>query len=132
MSEIDERYPNLAAILVGRVSGDNSGWPMVRCELIGLFSELQRVEERVKELDLELIYERQRNRNNVGQADEGKKHLLRCLEDSREKVKELEGYKEAWSQLFDQLRRDREQGHREKTARAWLLMQEFEEKLIEK
>ncbi len=45
----------------------------------------------------------------------------------QEEIERLKGYEVRWWRLKDQLRRDREQGHLSGTARAWVLMQEFEE-----
>ncbi len=51
--------------------------------------KLEKAEERVKALHLELLYEQERNRNNVEQADDEKKHLLKCFEHEQKRVKEL-------------------------------------------
>lgn len=44
----------------------------------------------------------------------------------QEEMEGLKRYEVRWWKLKDQLRRDRGQGHLRKTARAWVLMQEFE------
>jgi len=49
------------------------------------------------------------------------------LHEAEIEIERLKKYEVRWWKLKDQLRRDREQGHLQKTARAWLLMQEFEE-----
>ncbi len=46
-----------------------------------------------------------------------------------EEINRLNRYEIKWRKLKDQLRRDREQGHIQKTARAWLLMQELEKEV---
>ena len=45
----------------------------------------------------------------------------------QEEIERLNKYEKMWINLKAQLKRDREAGFLEKTARAWLLMQEFEE-----
>ncbi len=61
-------------------------------------------------------------------------HWLECakrkdsiIESKDKEIERLKRYEVMWLRLKDQLRRDREQGHLQKTGRAWFLMKEFEE-----
>jgi len=51
MSEIREIYPNLNAIIEGRVSGQVTEWPMIKVELKSLLSEVSYLKERVREFE---------------------------------------------------------------------------------
>lgn len=50
MGKIQNKYPNLMAILLGTVSGHNTEWPQIRVELKEFIEEYQQVLEELKEL----------------------------------------------------------------------------------
>ena len=49
-------YPNLEAVLEGRVSADHGEWSQVRYELIKLFFILSEKDKKIEELEEQLAY----------------------------------------------------------------------------